>query len=49
MTAPTLENDMYGCFLAHAWGENHRVWYTHHTYPGGNDASESEPGLCPGW
>ncbi len=33
VTAPTLENDMYGCFLAHrARGEDDSLWHPRHAH-----------------
>jgi radical SAM superfamily enzyme YgiQ (UPF0313 family) len=54
MTAPTLENDMYGCFLAHARGARTIAFGTHITpipvetmrpYPGLDFALVGEPDL----
>ena len=54
MTAPTLENDMYGCFLAHARGAKTIAFGTHVTpipletmrpYPGLDFALVGEPDL----
>jgi radical SAM superfamily enzyme YgiQ (UPF0313 family) len=54
MTAPTLENDMYGCFLAHARGAQTIAFGTHVTpmpretlraYPGLDYALVGEPDL----
>jgi anaerobic magnesium-protoporphyrin IX monomethyl ester cyclase len=54
MTAPTLENDMYGCFLAHARGAKTIAFGTHITpipvetmrpYPGLDFALVGEPDL----
>ena len=49
MTAPTLENDMYGCFLAHARGAKTIAFGTHVTpIPRREYAAVPEPGLCVG-
>ena len=54
LTAPTLENDMYGCFLAHARGAKTMAFGTHITpipvetmrpYPGLDFALVGEPDL----
>ena len=48
VTAPTLENDMYGCFLARARGaRTHCFRHTRDTYAVGNHAIVPGTGLHP--
>ena len=46
VTAPTLENDMYGAFLARARGEDPRLWHACYSDPERDAACLPIAGLC---